>query len=57
MLIEAAYALPRWLKPEVAANRVWLRSGALHILPQPSARAPLLPPFPSLAQVGLGWSF
>ncbi|MEW5316553.1 MAG: hypothetical protein WDW38_007920 [Sanguina aurantia] len=50
LLIEAAYALPRWLKPEVAGNRVWLRRGRVHIIPQPSAKHPTLPPFPSLAQ-------
>ena len=50
LLIEAAYALPKWLKPEVAANRVWLRGGRLHILPQPSASAPDLPAFPTLGQ-------
>jgi hypothetical protein len=38
MLIESAYALPRWLKPEVSANRVWVRGGQLHIVPQPSPK-------------------
>jgi len=33
LLIEAAYSLPRWLKPEVAANRVWLHRGAVHLIP------------------------
>lgn len=50
LLIEAAYALPRWLKPEVAGNRVWLRQGQVHIIPQPSAKHPTLPAFPSLTQ-------
>ncbi|KXZ46865.1 hypothetical protein GPECTOR_40g599 [Gonium pectorale] len=50
LLIEAAYALPRWLKPDVATNRVWLRCGRLHIVPLPSAAAPDLPPSPSAAQ-------
>jgi hypothetical protein len=48
MLIEAAYSLPKWLKPEVAANRVWIRGGALHIIPQPSPSSPGLPAFPTL---------
>ncbi|KAK9825639.1 hypothetical protein WJX81_002609 [Elliptochloris bilobata] len=50
LLIEAAYHLPRWLKPETAGNRVWLRGGALHLLPLPSASAPDLPSLPSAAQ-------
>lgn len=33
LLIEAAYSLPKWLRPEVAANRVWLRNGSVHIIP------------------------
>ncbi|KAG2495277.1 hypothetical protein HYH03_006550 [Edaphochlamys debaryana] len=50
LLIEAAYALPRWLKPETAEGRVWLRRGQLHVLPLPSAAAPDLPAAPSRAQ-------
>ncbi len=50
LLIEAAHALPRWLKPESAGNRLWLRGGALHLLPLPSAAAPDLPSLPSAAQ-------
>jgi hypothetical protein len=50
LLIEAAYALPRWLSPENATSRVWLRSGALHVVPLPSAKNPDLPAFPTLAQ-------
>ncbi len=50
LLIEAAHALPRWLKPESAGNRLWLRAGALHLLPLPSAAAPDLPSLPSAAQ-------
>ena len=38
LLIEAAYALPRWLTPERAANRIFLRSGALHIVPRVKGR-------------------
>ncbi|KAG2440014.1 hypothetical protein HXX76_004131 [Chlamydomonas incerta] len=50
LLIEAAYALPRWLKPETAEHRVWLRHGRLHLLPLPSAAAPDLPASPSRQQ-------
>ncbi|GIL58795.1 hypothetical protein Vafri_13788 [Volvox africanus] len=50
LLIEAAYALPRWLKPETAENRVWLRHGRLHIIPLPSNAAPDLPASPTVAQ-------
>ena len=37
LLIEAAYSLPRWLKPEVAFNRVWLHSGSVHLIPLPKS--------------------
>lgn len=50
MLIEAAYALPRWLSPEISANRVWIRGGHLQIIPQPSASSSNIPAFPSLGQ-------
>ncbi|PUZ51715.1 hypothetical protein GQ55_6G211000 [Panicum hallii var. hallii] len=43
LLIEAAFALPRWLDPESAPNRVFIFRGELHILP-PS----LFPETPSL---------
>jgi antitoxin component of MazEF toxin-antitoxin module len=33
LLIEAAHALPRWLNPEVAEHRVWIRQGRLWIIP------------------------
>ena len=33
LLIEAAHALPRWLGPEVAEHRVWLRNGRLLVIP------------------------
>jgi hypothetical protein len=33
LLIEAANALPRWLNPEVAENRVWINSHRLLIIP------------------------
>ncbi|XP_047071244.1 protein ecdysoneless homolog [Lolium rigidum] len=44
LLIEAAFALPRWLDPDTAPNRVFIFRGELHILP-PS----LFPSTPSLA--------
>ena len=50
MLIEAAYSLPKWLKPEVAANRIWIRGGSLLIIPQPSASDPGLPAFPTVRE-------
>lgn len=50
MLIEAAYALPRWLKPEIADNRVWLRRGCLHVVPLPNAAVPDLLPSPTVGQ-------
>ncbi|TGJ71179.1 hypothetical protein EYR41_003164 [Orbilia oligospora] len=34
LLIEAAHALPKWLSPEVADNRVWISNGALRIIPR-----------------------
>ncbi|KAF2085403.1 SGT1-domain-containing protein [Saccharata proteae CBS 121410] len=33
LLIEAANALPKWLNPEVAENRVWLNNSRLLIIP------------------------
>jgi hypothetical protein len=33
LLIEAANALPRWLKPEIAENRVWIHAGEIRIIP------------------------
>ncbi|BDA41334.1 probable protein ecdysoneless homolog [Coccomyxa sp. Obi] len=50
LLIEAAYSLPRWLKPETSTNRVWLAGGKLHVVPLPSAAVPDIPSFPSLTQ-------
>ena len=50
LLIEAAYALPKWVKPETSTNRVWLHEGLLHLVPLPSARFPTLPPAPSTAE-------
>ncbi|KAI9654322.1 MAG: hypothetical protein M1829_000943 [Trizodia sp. TS-e1964] len=34
LLIEAAAAIPRWLNPEVADNRVWIHKGKLLIIPR-----------------------
>nr|CAD1825529.1 unnamed protein product [Ananas comosus var. bracteatus] len=34
LLIESAFALPRWLNPESSANRVFIRRGELHIVPK-----------------------
>ncbi|KAL8776971.1 MAG: hypothetical protein Q9203_002873 [Teloschistes exilis] len=33
LLVEAADALPKWLNPEVAENRVWINKGRLLIIP------------------------
>ncbi|OBT63345.1 hypothetical protein VE03_07247 [Pseudogymnoascus sp. 23342-1-I1] len=33
LLIEAANALPRWLNPEIADNRVWINNQKLRIIP------------------------
>ena len=33
LLIEAASALPKWLNPDVAENRVWISNGHLRIIP------------------------
>lgn len=33
LLIEAASALPKWLNPEIAENRVWINNGHLRIIP------------------------
>ncbi|EIW67973.1 hypothetical protein TREMEDRAFT_44967 [Tremella mesenterica DSM 1558] len=33
LLIEAAHALPGWVTPENAHNRLWLYNGHLHLLP------------------------
>ncbi|KAF4677004.1 hypothetical protein FOL47_004002 [Perkinsus chesapeaki] len=34
LLIEAAAALPKWLSPENAGNRVWVDQGMVHICPK-----------------------
>lgn len=39
LLIEVADALPDWLNPETARNRVFICNGSLHIVPQPASPA------------------
>ncbi|KAH7369885.1 SGT1 protein-domain-containing protein [Rhexocercosporidium sp. MPI-PUGE-AT-0058] len=39
LLIEAANALPRWLNPEIADNRVWINKNRLRIIPLSAAPA------------------
>lgn len=34
LLAEAANAIPRWIEPDVAENRVWINDGCLKIVPQ-----------------------
>jgi len=41
LLIEAALAAPRWLTPESAENRCWLRGGQVHLLPKPRPPEPV----------------
>ena len=50
LLIEAAYSLPKWLKPETSTNRVWLQSGCLHVIPLPSKHHCTLPAAPTVAE-------
>ncbi|KAI0138879.1 SGT1-domain-containing protein [Xylariaceae sp. FL1272] len=33
LLVEAANVLPKWLSPEIDANRVWIHQGGLQLLP------------------------
>jgi hypothetical protein len=40
LIIEAALAVPRWLTPENAEHRCWLRNGKVHILPKPQPPEP-----------------
>ncbi|KAL1508008.1 hypothetical protein AB1Y20_007606 [Prymnesium parvum] len=49
LLIEAADCLPRWLTPERAHNRVFLRHGAVHILPRAHPLLPDTVPLPLAA--------
>jgi hypothetical protein len=37
LLIEAANALPKWLNPEIAENRVWINNGHLRLIPLESS--------------------
>ncbi|TVY21995.1 Protein ecdysoneless-like [Lachnellula arida] len=37
LLIEAANALPRWLNPEIAENRIWIHGNKLRIIPLSAA--------------------
>ncbi|WFD21276.1 hypothetical protein MCAP1_003537 [Malassezia caprae] len=37
LLIEAADELPKWVRPDNAARRVWMAGGALHLIPPTSA--------------------
>ncbi|KAG0632333.1 hypothetical protein M758_1G320500 [Ceratodon purpureus] len=39
LLIEAAYVIPRWLKPENSLNRVFLRDGWVHLVRRAGRRA------------------
>jgi hypothetical protein len=53
LAIEVAEALPEWLsRPEAAVNRVWIRRGALHLIPPPQSPAQLavLPARPTIEQ-------
>lgn len=50
LLIEAAYSLPKWLKPDTSTNRVWLQSGCLHVIPLPNKHHPTLPAAPTVSQ-------
>ncbi|CAN6460103.1 unnamed protein product [Victoria cruziana] len=40
LLIEAAFSLPRWVKPENSSNRVFIRQGKLHLVPERRLRRP-----------------
>lgn len=40
LLIEAAGALPKWLNPEIAENRVWINAGHIKIIPLESGSSP-----------------
>jgi hypothetical protein len=33
LLVEAANVLPKWLSPEIDANRVWIHDGKLYVIP------------------------
>ncbi|KAF2835786.1 regulatory factor Sgt1 [Patellaria atrata CBS 101060] len=40
LLIEAASALPKWLNPEIAENRVWINNGQLKLIPLQQSSIP-----------------
>ncbi|EPE03671.1 sgt1-like protein [Ophiostoma piceae UAMH 11346] len=40
LLVEAAKAVPRWLNPEMDANRVWIHGGKLKIIPLEATTKP-----------------
>ncbi|WCJ31995.1 hypothetical protein M5689_013441 [Euphorbia peplus] len=42
LLIEAAFHLPRWIDPENSVNRVFIRHGDLHLVPQTRLANPTL---------------
>ncbi|KAK9810974.1 hypothetical protein WJX73_002490 [Symbiochloris irregularis] len=50
LLIEAADALPKWLKPDIEQNRVWLYNGELHIIPLPDMQHPSIPASPTTSE-------
>ena len=54
LLIEAAHVIPRWLTPERASNRVFLRAGAVHIVPWARGRARMSSSTPSSSSSSLG---
>ncbi|XP_077234122.1 suppressor-like protein [Tasmannia lanceolata] len=43
LLIECAFSLPRWINPDTSPNRIFIRHGALHIIPKT-----LIPTTPTL---------
>jgi hypothetical protein len=49
LLIEAANTLPRWLKPEISENRIWIHQNKLRIIPL-KASTPLATKAPSLQE-------
>ena len=49
LLIEAANTLPRWLKPEISENRIWIHRSKLRIIPL-KASSPLATKAPSLQE-------
>lgn len=54
LLIEAAKVLPKWLSPEMDANRVWINSGQLRIIPfLPSSSSSSPPNFSKTQQISL----